>query len=201
MSRSTPGVRYAEIERETAETRVQVVLDLDGGTRRDISTGIGFFDHMLMQLAFHGHIDLGVSAEGDLLVDDHHVVEDVGIVLGQALAQSLDTEEGIIRYSSNHTPMDDALVLVSLDISGRGLLFMDCPFHREKLGGLSTENISEFYRAVALHSGITVHIHKVAGANDHHVCEAIFKGFGRAVHAATRPLDRRGGSSTKGSRG
>src|SRR4051794_27088000 len=131
MSKNAPGVRYAEVYRETGETRVQVVLDLDGGSRRDISTGVGFFDHMLQQLAFHGHIDLGVSAEGDLHIDDHHTVEDVGIVLGQALVQALDGGEAIARYGSNHTPMDEALVLAAVDISGRGMLTWDVPFVRE----------------------------------------------------------------------
>src|SRR5436305_9394270 len=123
MSKNTPGVRYAEVERETSETHIQVVIDLDGGSRRDATTGVGFFDHLLQQFAFHGQVDLGISAEGDLEVDEHHLVEDVGIVLGQALAQALDLEEQITRYGSNNTPMDDALVMVSIDISGRGNLF------------------------------------------------------------------------------
>lgn len=200
MSRDAPGVRYAEVFRETSETRVQVVLDLDGGTRRDILTGIGFFDHMLSQLAFHGHIDLGVSAEGDIEIDDHHTVEDVGIVLGQALAQATDANDSIARYSDNHTPMDEALVLVSVDVSGRGVLVFDVDFKREKIGDLSTECIREFFRALTTHSGITVHIKKIAGDNDHHVCEAIFKGFGRAISAAYGKVERQHGSSTKGKR-
>src|SRR5579871_4537103 len=109
VSKGTPGVRYAEVYRETTETRVQVVLDLDGGTRRDILTGVGFLDHMLAQLAFHSRVDLGVSAEGDLEIDDHHTVEDVGIVLGQALSQALDSSDPVARYGSNTTPMDEAL--------------------------------------------------------------------------------------------
>jgi imidazoleglycerol-phosphate dehydratase len=200
VSKEAPGVRYAEIDRETKETRVQVVLDLDGGTRRDILTGIGFFDHMLAQLAFHGHIDVGVAAEGDLDVDDHHTVEDVGIVFGRAFATALDGNENIVRYGSNHTVMDDALVLVALDISGRGLLCYDAPFHREMLGDLSTECVREFFRAFCLHAGINMHIRKIAGENDHHVCEAIFKGAGKALHAATRRTERLGSNSTKGHR-
>jgi imidazoleglycerol-phosphate dehydratase len=199
MSKGAPGVRYAEIYRETSETRIQVVLDLDGGTRRDISTGIGFFDHMLQQLAFHGQVDIGVAVEGDLNIDDHHTVEDVGIVLGQALSQALG-DEPIERYGSNHTPMDEALALIALDISGRGILGFDVEWRREKIGELSTECIREFFRALSAHAGITLHIRKIAGENDHHVCEAIFKGFGRALFQATRASDRRGATSTKGSR-
>lgn len=199
MSKNAPGVRYAEVYRETSETRVQVVLDLDGGTRRDISTGIGFFDHMLAQLAFHGHIDLGVSAEGDQHIDDHHTVEDVGIVLGQALAQALDGGEPIVRYGSTHTPMDEALVLASVDVSGRGMVTWNVDWKRENLGGLATENVREFFRAFTSHSGVTVHIHKICGENDHHVCEAVFKAFGRALFEATRASGF-GGHSTKGKR-
>ena len=200
MSKDAPGVRYAEVYRETSETRVQVVLDLDGGTRRDILTGVGFFDHMLTLLAFHGHMDLGVSAEGDIEIDDHHTIEDVGIVLGQAIQQAMDSTDPVARYASIHTPMDEALVLVAIDISGRGVLAFDVPFTREKLGDLSTECVREFFRALSAHSGITVHIRKVAGENDHHVCEAIFKGFGVAFHEATKKVDRHQGTSTKGKR-
>jgi len=199
MSSGTAGVRYAEIFRETKETRIQVVLDLDGGTRQDISTGIPFFDHMLHQLAFHGHFDLGIQAEGDLDIDDHHTVEDVGIVLGQAICEALD-QEPVRRYASNHTPMDEALVLAAVDISGRGVLGFNVPFRREQIGTLSTECIHEFFRALTAHSKITIHLHKIAGENDHHVCEAMFKAFGRALYEATRHTERRGGNSTKGKR-
>lgn len=198
MSKSAPGVRYAEVERETNETRVQVVLDLDGGTRRDVLTGIQFFDHMLAQLAFHGQFNLGVGAEGDLEVDDHHTVEDVGIVLGQAFRQALDVDDAIVRYGSNLTPMDEALILVAIDMSGRGILRYDVDFRRDKIGALSTECIREFLRAFVMHAGFTLHIRKMAGENDHHVCEAIFKGLGRAIYEATRKVDRRGSASTKG---
>ncbi len=197
MSKSSPSVRFAEVDRETAETTIHAVLDLDGGTRQDISTGIGFFDHMLHQMAFHGGMNLGLSVEGDLGVDDHHTVEDVGIVLGRAMRQALQGES-IERYASNHTPMDEALVLVAVDVSGRGLVTFDVPFRRERIGELSTECVREFFRAFCSNSGITVHIHKVCGDNDHHVCEAIFKGFGRALEAASRPGVRRGSTSTKG---
>jgi len=199
MSKNAPGVRYAEVERETSETHIQVVIDLDGGTRRDAATGIGLFDHLLQQFAFHGQVDLGISAEGDLEVDDHHLVEDVGIVLGQALAQALDQEEQIARYGSNHTAMDDALVLASIDISGRGNLYWDVPFTREKIGDLSTESVQEFFGAIARHSGITLHLRKVAGHNDHHLCIALFRAFGLALFSATRKSERKS-SSTKGTR-
>lgn len=200
MSRTTQGVRYAEVDRETGETCVHVVLDLDGGTHRDISTGIAFFDHMLHQLMFHGQLDFGVNAEGDLHIDDHHTVEDVGICFGRALRQAL-LDDPIMRYASNHTVMDDALVLVAVDISGRGQLYFDADFKREKLGDLSTECVREFFSAVATNAGISLHIRKIAGENDHHLCEAIFKGFGMAIHAASRVIERRGPSSTKGSIG
>jgi imidazoleglycerol-phosphate dehydratase len=198
MSKEAPGVRYAEVERETKETRVQVVLDLDGGSRRDILTGIGFFDHMLMQLAFHGNLNVGISAEGDLEVDDHHTIEDVGIVFGQAFAQAMHSSEAVARYASNFTPMDEALVMVALDISGRGVLVFDVDFTRERVGDMSTECVREFFRALAFHAGLTLHIRKISGVNDHHVCEAIFKAFGRALFEATQKIERRGSTSTKG---
>lgn len=191
-------MRYAEVERDTKETRVQVVLDLDGGTRQDISTGVGFLDHMLTLFAFHGQFDLGVKADGDLHVDDHHTVEDVGIVLGKAIREALREQEPVERYASNHTPMDDALVLVAVDISGRGHAFVEVDFKRDRLGDLSLENVSEFFRALCLHSGITLHLRKIAGTNDHHVVEAMFKGFGLALLQATRPAGRPNAASTKG---
>ncbi len=195
---NTTGVRYAEAERETSETHVRVVLDLDGGTRRDVATGIGFLDHMLQLLAFHGQFDLGVSAEGDLYIDDHHTVEDIGIVLGQALRQAIAASEQIQRYGSNNTPMDEALVMCAIDISGRAGCYFDVAFTRDRLGDLSTETIREFFRALTHHAAITVHIRKLAGDNDHHVCEACFKALGRALHEATRKIERRGPASTKG---
>ena len=198
MSKGTPGVRFAEVERETKETHVNVVLDLDGGSRQDISTGVGFFDHMLELMAFHGLLDVGIRAEGDLTVDDHHTVEDVGIVLGRAIRQCLVESEPIVRYASNHTPMDDALILVALDISGRGGLHYDVSFQRHFLGELSTECVREFFSALASHGGLNLHVRQVAGTNDHHICEAVFKGVGLALHEATRKSDRRTVSSTKG---
>ena len=200
MPKPTSGVRYAELYRETAETRIQIVLDLDGGTRQDITTGIGFLDHMLTQVAFHGEIDLGISAEGDLEIDDHHTAEDVGILLGQAFKEALDSEQAIVRYGDHITPMDEALVIVALDISGRGSLFYDVEFKRERIGDLATENIREFLRSFATHAHVTLHVRQLAGDNDHHIAEAIFKGLGRAIHTAICISEKRTSSSTKGSR-
>lgn len=198
MSKGAPSIRYAEIERDTPETKVRVVLDLDGGTRQDIRTGIGFFDHMLGVFAFHGYVDLGVDAEGNLELDDHHTVEAVGLVLGQAFCSALVESDAIVRHASNHTAMDDALVLVSVDVSGRGRAFIELGFCRERIGGLSTENIEVFLSAFAKEASMTIHVRKIAGTNDHHVCEALFKGLGMALHAATRASERRTAASTKG---
>lgn len=197
MSRHIPGVRYAEVDRDTAETSVRVVIDLDGGDRQDVATGIGFFDHMLELMAFHGSINLGVQAEGDIVVDDHHTVEDVGIVIGKAMKEALGTSP-IERYASNHTAMDDALVLIAVDFSGRGRLYWEVDFKREKIGELSTEAIREFFQGFCSHASVTLHVKQISGFNEHHLCEAIFKGFGRAVYAATRESERRTTNSTKG---
>ncbi len=190
-------IRYAERERETAETKIQVVLDLDGGHKEDISTGIGFFDHMLELMAFHAQINLGVRAEGDLGVDDHHTVEDVGITLGQVLREAIGSQP-IERYADCTIPMDDALVQIALDFSGRGQLFYSAEFKRPELGRLSTECIREFFQALAMHAGVTIHIRQISGFNEHHICEAMFKAMGRALRAATTPVDRKGPNSTKG---
>lgn len=198
MSKSAPGVRFAEVDRETKETRIHVVLDLDGGTKQDISTGVGFFDHMLIQLAFHGQFDVGIEAEGDLFIDDHHTIEDVGIVLGQAFKQTLDQSTPIERYGSFYLPMDEALVLAAVDVSGRPGLYFDCDFKREAVGEMATECVKEFWKAFAMNAGVTLHIRKVAGDNDHHVIEAMFKAVGRALRIATTRSDRQGSTSTKG---
>jgi imidazoleglycerol-phosphate dehydratase len=198
MLKGQSTVRYAEIDRETNETRVNVVLDLDAGSKQDIRTGIGFFDHMLTQLAFHGHLNLGVSADGDLGVDDHHTIEDIGIVMGKALREALLESDPIVRFASNHTPNDDALALVAIDISGRGQCHFDVPFTRDRIGSMATESVREFFQAFAVHAGMTIHVRKITGQNDHHLCEAIFKGFGRALFEATRCTDRHGVPSAKG---
>jgi imidazoleglycerol-phosphate dehydratase len=190
------GVRYAEVERHTHETRVQVVLDLDGGPHSDLSTGIGFLDHMLTLFAFHSGINLGVKAEGDLHIDDHHTVEDVGIALGQAIRKALANGGGFVRYGSSSLPMDDALLDCALDISGRSFLGWGVSFQRDQLGGMSTENVREFFEALCRHGGLTLHLHQRAGHNDHHICEAAFKAFARAFRQAVEPSE--GIPSTKG---
>lgn len=204
MSKEAPGVRYAEVERETLETRVTVALDFDGqrqsGRRpaESINTGVGFLDHMLELMAFHGSMHIGVTAEGDLRVDDHHTVEDVGIVLGQAIRQALTGSPQIERYGYSLTPMDEALAQIAIDISGRGQLFWDAQWRGEFLGRMASQSVREFFGAVARHGGLTLHIRVLAGDNDHHVCEAIFKGFGRALRDAARITDSRPQTSTKG---
>lgn len=198
MSKETPGVRFAEVDRETKETRIHVVLDLDGGSKQDISTGIGFFDHMLQQLAFHGQFDVGIEAEGDLFIDDHHTVEDVGIVLGRAVHQALDSNTGIERYGVAVVPMDEALIQAVVDISGRGGFYTDITFRREQVGELATECVHEFWKSFAVNAGLTLHIRKLAGENDHHVIEGMFKAAGRALRAATVRVERQGSTSTKG---
>ncbi len=196
MSKAAPGVRFAEVDRETRETNIHVVLDLDGGTKQDISTGIGFFDHMLNLMAFHGQFDVGIEAEGDLHVDDHHTIEDVGICLGRAFREALESSGPIERYASIHLPMEEALVLVALDISGRSGIFFDVEFKREQVGGMATENVKEFFRAFSDNARFTIHVKKISGDNDHHVIEAIFKGLGRVLEQATRKAERRSGGST-----
>ena len=200
MSKGTPGVRYAEVERETRATRVQVVLDLDGGSRRDISTGIHFFDHMLGELAFHGQMDIGVVAEGDLEVDDHHTAVDVGIVLGQAVAQAIDADDSIVRFGDATVPCEEALVAVAIDLNGQGSLYSDLAFERDRIGGLTGQSINEFFRAFAINAQITLHVRMLAGANDHHICEAAFKALGLSIRSAIERTDRRGSSASKGTR-
>ena len=198
MSKPAKTIRFAEVDRETAETDIRLTLDLDGGSKVDAETGIPFLDHMLDQFGFHGHVDLGIKARGDTQVDDHHTVEDVGIVIGVGIRRALLDSDAITRFGSVHVPMDDALVLVAVDISGRGYLDFDVEFEREKIGGLSLENVREFFHALAINAGITLHIRKLAGVNDHHVCEAIFKGFGIALCQALMRTESRKASSTKG---
>lgn len=192
--------RKAEINRKTAETNIQVSLDLDGNGTGNISTGIGFFDHMLTLFTRHGLLDLHVTAEGDLEVDAHHTVEDVGIVLGQAIKEALGDKKSIRRYGTAYVPMDETLALVSLDISGRPFLVFDVKFTTEMTGQMETQLFEEFFRALAFNAGITLHVKVLYGSNSHHMAEAIFKALGRALDEATR-LDERieGVMSTKGS--
>ncbi|WP_302962588.1 imidazoleglycerol-phosphate dehydratase HisB [uncultured Adlercreutzia sp.] len=176
--------RTATVSRATAETDIEVTVNLDGSGRAEVSTGIGFFDHMLTAFARHGRIDLAVRVAGDLQVDGHHTVEDAGIVIGQALAEALGDKAGITRYGSAFVPMDEALVLAALDISGRGQLHwaVEVPFGM--VGDFDTQLAREFFIALAANAGITLHVRQQAGDNVHHIFEAAFKAAGRALRQA-----------------
>ena len=192
-------MRQAALTRQTAETRIEVEIALDGTGRCDAATGVGFFDHMLDQIARHALVDLRVRAEGDLHIDDHHTVEDTGIALGQALAQALGDKRGIRRYGECHLPMDDALVRAALDLSGRPWLAWEVPMPAAKVGAFDTELAREFFQALATHGGITLHVDGLRGVNTHHVVEAAFKAVARALRMAVEPDPRREGvPSTKG---
>ncbi|MBQ8940965.1 MAG: imidazoleglycerol-phosphate dehydratase HisB [Firmicutes bacterium] len=192
-------MRSAEIERNTFETQIRMKLNIDGTGYNDIFTGVGFFDHMLTHISKHGFMDLTVNADGDLDVDCHHTVEDVGIVLGKCLAEALGDKVGIKRYGHAIVPMDEALVLCAVDFSGRPLLVFDGTFTAPTLGSFDTEMVEEFFRAVSDNCGLNLHIKVLAGKNNHHIAEAMFKAFGRAVDMATQ-IDERidGVLSTKG---
>jgi imidazoleglycerol-phosphate dehydratase len=191
--------RSATITRETRETQITVTLDLDGRGTATIETGVPFFDHMLDAFGRHGLFDLAVDAKGDLEIDAHHTVEDVGIVLGQAIAQALGDKSGITRYGSSTLPMDEALVLAAVDISGRGALYYDVSLPIEIIGTFDTTLAKEFFTAMATNAGITLHVGTLAGDNAHHIIEAAFKAVARALAAAVA-LDPRvsGVPSTKG---
>ncbi|OYW10773.1 MAG: imidazoleglycerol-phosphate dehydratase [Rhodospirillales bacterium 12-71-4] len=193
--------RRATIARATSETDIRLTLDLDGSGRAEVATGVGFFDHMLTALARHSLMDLAVAAKGDLHIDDHHTVEDVGIVLGQALRQALGDKRGIRRYGQSLLPMDEALAEAALDISGRPFLAWDVAFQRPKIGSFDTELVEEFFRAFAFNAGITLHVTLKAGTNAHHVAEACFKAVARALRMAVEMDPRTAGviPSTKGS--
>ncbi|WP_026487179.1 imidazoleglycerol-phosphate dehydratase HisB [Caldanaerobius polysaccharolyticus] len=192
-------MRKATFARKTLETEVKVELNLDGKGIADVSTGIGFFDHMLTLLSKHGLIDLKIIAKGDLHVDCHHTVEDVGIAMGKALNMALGDKVGIVRYGSFYLPMDETLVRVVLDISGRPFLFFNVPFGSQRLGDLDSEMVEEFMRAFAYNSAITLHMDLIRGTNSHHIAEACFKGLGRALREAVSMDARETGlPSTKG---
>lgn len=176
--------REATILRETAETRIEVTVNLDGAGRADVACGIGFFDHMLCAFARHGRFDLKVSVRGDLHVDGHHTVEDTGIVLGRALAEALGEKAGIERFGSAFVPMDEALVLAALDISGRGQLHWAAEVPFGMVGDFDTQLAREFFIALAANAGITLHVRQLAGDNVHHILEAAFKAAGRALRQA-----------------
>ena len=191
--------RKATVERKTLETQVALILSLDGTGQADVRTGIGFLDHMLTLLAKHGFLDLTVRAQGDLDVDSHHTVEDVGIVLGDALARALGAKEGIHRYGNCFLPMDETLAQVCLDCSGRPFLVFDAQIPKARLGAFDAEMAEEFFRAVAVHAGLTLHIRILYGANVHHQIEAIFKALARALAEAVAPDPRvHGVMSSKG---
>ncbi len=179
-------MRKAEMARETTETSVRVSLDLYGAGNCRVDTGIGFFDHMLSLLARHAGFDLEVTARGDLAVDGHHTVEDTGICLGRALYQARGGGKGIARFAHAVLPMDEALVLVAVDLSGRGFLAYDAPCRVEKVGDFACELAEEFLRAVAVNGGFTLHVRALAGANGHHILEAVFKGLAVALKKALR---------------
>lgn len=201
MSKSTETkkARRAEIERKTAETQISIKLNLDGEGTCDIATGIGFLDHMLTLLAKHSFMDLTVKAKGDLEVDSHHTVEDIGIVLGEALREALGDKAGIHRYGNCFIPMDETLAQACLDFSGRPFLAFGAEIPKIQLGNYDTEMTEEFFRAVAMHCGLTLHIRVLYGSNVHHIIEAIFKAFARAVAEAAAVDPRvKGVMSSKG---
>lgn len=192
-------MRQGEIQRKTTETDVQVDLKLDGSGESTVDTGIGFFDHMLTLFARHGLFDLTVNCRGDLAVDGHHSVEDVGIALGEAVRRALGDKAGIARYASFYVPMDEALAFVAVDISGRPFLVYDGGHMAPQIGAYDTELTEEFLRAFAFHAGITLHVKVLYGNNSHHKVEAVFKALGHALYEAVRVRgDIKGVLSTKG---
>lgn len=193
--------RVAELQRHTAETQISLRLNLDGSGVSRLHTGIGFFDHMLDQIARHGLVDLDIDAEGDLHIDGHHTVEDVGITLGQALKQALGDKKGLRRYGHAYVPLDEALSRVVIDLSGRPGLVMQAAFSASRIGELDTQLIHEFFQGLVNHAGLTLHIDNLRGCNAHHQAETIFKAFGRALRDAVAFDGRAINSiaSTKGS--
>ena len=194
-------MRTAQVARDTAETRIRVALNVDGTGLATLATGIGFFDHMLDQIARHGLIDLEIEAQGDLHIDGHHTVEDVGITFGQALARAVGDKKGIVRYGHAYVPLDEALSRVVIDFSGRPGLHMRVDFKSGMVGALDTQLVYEFFQGFSNHAGVTVHIDNLHGENAHHQCETIFKAFARALRMALA-IDPRAADaipSTKGS--
>jgi imidazoleglycerol-phosphate dehydratase len=193
--------RQATVSRDTAETQIRVSLDLDGTGVAKLSTGIGFFDHMLEQIARHGLIDLDVQAKGDLHIDGHHTVEDVGITIGQAVAKAIGDKKGILRYGHAYVPLDEALSRVVIDFSGRPGLVMNVPFKSGMIGTFDTQLAHEFFQGFANHAFVTLHIDNLRGENAHHQCETVFKAFARALRFAVERDARSAGTipSTKGS--
>ena len=176
--------RTAEIKRTTGETDISIKIDIDGQGKSDIDTGIGFFDHMLTALSKHSGMDLDIKCKGDLYVDAHHSIEDVGIALGQAFAQAMGDKKGIVRYGSARCPLDEALGDAVIDISGRPFIVFNCEFSADKCGEMDTQLFEEFFRSFAFNAGITLHISSPYGINDHHKAEAMFKSLARAIRMA-----------------
>jgi len=193
--------RTAEITRNTAETRITVRVNLDGRGQARLATGIGFFDHMLDQIARHGLVDLDIQAEGDLHIDGHHTVEDVGITLGQAVAKAVGDKKGLRRYGHAYVPLDEALSRVVIDFSGRPGLVMNVPFKSGMIGTFDSQLAHEFFQGFANHAFVTLHIDNLRGENAHHQCETVFKAFARALRSAVELDPRAAGTipSTKGS--
>ena len=193
-------MRTASLSRKTRETDITVEVTLDGTGASEISTGVGFFDHMLDQIARHSLIDLKIQAKGDLHIDFHHTVEDVGIALGQAIRQALGDMKGITRYADVHLPMDETLTRVAMDISGRAFLVFRTEFHTPKIGEFDTQLVREFFQAFAMNAGLTLHVETLYGINDHHISESCFKGLARALRIAVSIDERQSGRvpSTKG---
>lgn len=196
-------MRTGRIERKTAETAIFVEVNLDGTGAYDVTTGIGFLDHMIEQFSRHSLIDVTLKVDGDLHVDQHHTTEDSALALGQAITEALRDKAGIGRYGSAYAPMDETLARVALDISGRPFLVWKASFTQEKLGELDTELVEHWFQSIAQTAGITLHIEQLYGQNNHHICEAIFKGFARAMRQAVEVDPRKGGAvpSTKGQLG
>ena len=193
-------MRSGKFKRKTAETEISVALNLDGTGKYKINTGVGFFDHMLEQLARHSLIDLEIEANGDNHIDDHHTVEDTGIALGQALAQAVGDKVGINRYGWCLLPMDDTLIRTALDLSSRPFLYFDIDLPTEKIGDFDTELVREFFQALSTHAGITLHMEKLHGYNSHHIAEAAFKSFSKSLRVAIEkdPRNLKALPSTKG---
>ena len=198
---ATPAPRIAEVQRNTNETKIRVRINLDGNGASKLATGIGFFDHMLDQIARHGMMDIEIEADGDLHIDGHHTVEDVGITLGLAVAKAVGDKKGITRYGHSYVPLDEALSRVVVDFSGRPGLEMDVHFSAGMIGGLDTQLIYEFFQGFVNHALVSLHIDNLKGRNAHHQSETIFKAFGRALRMALTPDPRSAGviPSTKGS--
>ena len=192
--------RIAQVERKTRETDIRAIIDIDGEGKSKVSTGIGFFNHMLEGFSKHGFFDLNIQCDGDLEVDCHHTIEDCGIVLGEAIKEAVGDKKGIRRFGSSFVPMDETLVLCSLDLSGRPYLVFDADFTTDRVGNFDTEMVKEFFYAISYSAMMNIHIKVLSGENNHHIIEAMFKAFARALDDATMFDDRvKGILSTKGS--